>query len=447
MPDFFTDPIPPSERQVPDKPPIPDTSKTQPPGVVPRRAQVYVIAGLAGLLLFVMFFAGNTQPRQRKPAVAQNTVNTLSPDRIKQFEKELNDEAERERQQSQQLTAANRSLEQQLGQGASNQIGGLEPGELDQQRLAAERGGAYPLPYPGYRETGAPAAPISPKTQIARDRAKKDYTSLFASNVALTYRDRTHAAANTEVIDTAIGGQDDGASTGSDQGLQRLQREVQPAQIRDGQPSRKVAHSNDDLNPAGGKSYRLFEGTIIETVLTNRLDGGFAGPVNCMVTTDVYSHDNEQLLIPQGSRMLGEVKPVNQFGQQRLAVVFHRLIMPDGYSVSLDQFHGLSQIGETGLRDKVNHHYAQIFGVSLALGAIGGLTQIGNNFSGYGYDPMTQYRTGVTQSLSESAYRILDRFLNVLPAFTIREGTRVKIYLSDDLSVPAYSQHTMPAGP
>lgn len=54
-----------------------------------------------------------------------------------------------------------------------------------------------------------------------------------------------------------------------------------------------------------------------------------------MLTTDVYSHDRQHLLIPQGSRILGEVKPVASFAQQRLAVVFHRIIMPDGYSVSL----------------------------------------------------------------------------------------------------------------
>jgi len=46
--------------------------------------------------------------------------------------------------------------------------------------------------------------------------------------------------------------------------------------------------------------------------------------------------------------VLGEVRPVNSFAQQRLAVVFHRLMLPDGYSVSLDQFQGLNQIGETG---------------------------------------------------------------------------------------------------
>ena len=92
----------------------------------------------------------------------------------------------------------------------------------------------------------------------------------------------------------------------------------------------------------------LFEGTILEAVLINRLEGSFAGPVECLLTTDVYSHDRQHLLIPAGSKLLGETKKVDNFGQTRLAVVFHRLLMPDGYSVNLDQFKGLDQIGDTG---------------------------------------------------------------------------------------------------
>ena len=121
----------------------------------------------------------------------------------------------------------------------------------------------------------------------------------------------------------------------------------------------------------------LFEGTILETVLINRLDGSFAGPVECLLSTDVYSNDRQHLLIPAGSKLLGETKKVDTFGQSRLAVVFHRLIMPDGYSVSLDQFKGLNQIGDTGLRDQVNNHYARIFGVSLAIGALGAIGEAG----------------------------------------------------------------------
>ena len=130
-------------------------------------------------------------------------------------------------------------------------------------------------------------------------------------------------------------------------------------------------------------------------------------------------------------------------GQQRLAVTFHRLIMPDGYAASLDQFRGLNQIGETGLKDQVNQHYLQIFGASLALGAIAGIEQAGGSY-GYSTSGTDLYRRGVAESLSSSATRILDRFLNVLPTITIREGHRIKVYLTDDLMLPAYENHRLP---
>jgi type IV secretion system protein VirB10 len=162
-----------------------------------------------------------------------------------------------------------------------------------------------------------------------------------------------------------------------------------------------------------------------------------------MLTITVFSHDGQQLLIPQGSRILGEARRVTTVGQERLAVLFHRVIMPDGYSLSLDQFKGLNQIGETGLRDQINHHYAQIFGASLAIGAIAGLAEAGTR-AGVLQSSTEAYRQGVADSLSQSSLRILDRYLNLLPTLTIREGHRVKIYLSGDLLLPVYQNHRMP---
>jgi type IV secretion system protein TrbI len=159
-----------------------------------------------------------------------------------------------------------------------------------------------------------------------------------------------------------------------------------------------------------------------------------------MVTTNVYSHDGLKLLIPQGSRVLGEVRKLESFGEQRLAVSFHRLIMPDGFSVSLDQFKGLDQIGETGLRDQVNRHYLQVFGVSIAIGALAGLSQA-NTRNGFDQSGTQAYEQGVASSLSQSSLHILDRYLNVLPTFTIREGYRIKVYLSQDVMLPSYDQH------
>jgi type IV secretion system protein VirB10 len=110
---------------------------------------------------------------------------------------------------------------------------------------------------------------------------------------------------------------------------------------------------------------------------------------------------------------------------------------------SLDQFQGLNQIGETGLRDQVNHHYLEIFGVSIAIGAVAGLSQANAQY-GFNQSATDQYRQGFAASLSQSALRVLDRFLNILPTFTIREGQRIKIYLAADLPLPAYDHHKVP---
>jgi type IV secretion system protein VirB10 len=141
---------------------------------------------------------------------------------------------------------------------------------------------------------------------------------------------------------------------------------------------------------------------------------------------------------------MGETKRVDSFGQTRLAVVFHRLIMPDGYSVSLDKFKGLDQVGDTGLRDQVNNHYLRIFGTSLAIGALGAVAEAGTGglLSQSGTDRMQQ---AFGQSTAQSSTQILDKFLNIMPAVTIREGHRVKVYLSGDLAVPDYSNHKMPS--
>ena len=130
-----------------------------------------------------------------------------------------------------------------------------------------------------------------------------------------------------------------------------------------------------NINSATGQPYVVYEGTLIETALMNRLDGDASGPVKVLVTNPVYSHDHQHVLIPDGTVVLGETHKIGTTGfghQRRLAVVFHRMIMPDGYSVDLDQFLGLNQIGETGLKDKVNNHYFQIFGSSIALGSLPG---------------------------------------------------------------------------
>ena len=202
-----------------------------------------------------------------------------------------------------------------------------------------------------------------------------------------------------------------------------------------------------NIDSATGKPYVLYEGTTLDTVLMNRLDGDAPGPVKVLVSEPVYSHDRQHVLIPDGTVVLGEARKIGAagFGQQRrMAVVFHRLIMPDGYSVDLDQFQGLQQSGAEGLKDQVNNHYFQIFGTSIALGVISGagqITQGGGTFTTSGSQAFT---TGAAASVSQSATTVLDRFIQIPPTITIREGHRVKVYFMQDLLLPAYENHTIP---
>jgi type IV secretion system protein VirB10 len=210
------------------------------------------------------------------------------------------------------------------------------------------------------------------------------------------------------------------------------------APIRSSAIASPVQSVRDEF-PAPGPRQRLLEGTAIESVLLNRLDGTFAGPVTCLVTTPVYAQDRQSVLIPAGARVLGDASPVQAWGDARLAVSFHRLVMPDGHTYSLDQFKGLDQIGETGLRDEVNRHYWQVFGASLAIGALSGLAQYNTRGGFDAYSFGDAYRQAAGGSLASSSTRVLDRYLNVLPTITIRAGFRIKVYLTNDLELPAYT--------
>ena len=210
-------------------------------------------------------------------------------------------------------------------------------------------------------------------------------------------------------------------------------------------PSYKRA-AEVNVSAASGQPYVIFEGLSLDTVLMNRLDGDAAGPVKVLVSDPVYSHDHQHVLIPEGTIVFGEARRLGGagFGQQRrMAVVFHRMIMPDGFSADLDQFHGLDQIGEEGLKDKVNNHYLEVFGTSVALGIISGAAQITQGGTGYSSTGSQAFVNGAAGGISQQATTVLDKFIQIPPTITIREGHRVKVYFTQDMLLPAYTNHTI----
>ncbi len=221
-----------------------------------------------------------------------------------------------------------------------------------------------------------------------------------------------------------------------------------PAQSPDAVPgSAGQSHADNSTDPMGpygfdqyqGRLYRIFEGTVLEGVVTNHIDGGFSGPILVMLTTDYYSHDHQELLMPQGTRLIGTVQSVGNAQQRKMFVTFHRAICPDGFSLDFDKYVGLDQIGTTGLATKVNHGYFQAFAAAAAIGGLGGLAQIGNN--GSILDPSTQIRNGISAQSAAEGEQALNHFLDRLPVITLKEGSRARIYVGRDILIPSYAEH------
>jgi type IV secretion system protein VirB10 len=194
-----------------------------------------------------------------------------------------------------------------------------------------------------------------------------------------------------------------------------------------------------DFDEYQGRLYRVFEGTVLEGVVTNHIDGGFNGPILIMLTTDYYSHDHQQLLMPQGTRLIGTVQSVGSQQQRKMFVSFHRAVCPDGFSLDFDKYIGLDPLGTTGLATKVDHGYLMAFGAAAALGALGGLAQIGNDASIL--SPSTQIRNGISAQSAQEGVQVLNHFLDRLPVITLKEGSRARVYIGRDILIPSYAEH------
>jgi type IV secretion system protein TrbI len=303
----------------------------KPPGLLPKNVQSWVIVGIAALMVMIMWLTGGKKPLTAGKAAA---LNVPAPAPIEVNETKVAELQNRIQELQRQQLAAQSALAQQTR---------LVGSSLQEQMAAA--GGA---------PSSAPPAATA-EDAIRTERRKRDYLSLFASNIALSYRKNPPMSTATEGDTQQEHSSDtkNREATQVAQLLKRLQPPSVPPQLPNPQPNLTGSATNSEQSPqeanrpvaspdarnaAAGKTYVLFEGTVLETVLISRLEGQFSGPVECLLATDVYSHDRQHLLIPAGAKVLGETKKVDTFGQTRLAVVFHRLIMPDGFSVSLDQF-------------------------------------------------------------------------------------------------------------
>jgi type IV secretion system protein VirB10 len=176
---------------------------------------------------------------------------------------------------------------------------------------------------------------------------------------------------------------------------------------------------------------------VIPAALVTALNSDLPGRVIAQVTAPVYdSVSGNYLLIPQGARLIGTYDNGTSYGDQRLLLVWNRLILPNGWSVNLQGMEASDPSGASGLRDRTDNHLGRLAG-AIGLSAI--ISVIANESEDSEGGSLTQsVGDAAAQQAAQTGARIVDRELTVRPTLRAREGAPVRVLVTQDIRLRPY---------
>lgn len=196
---------------------------------------------------------------------------------------------------------------------------------------------------------------------------------------------------------------------------------------------------NKQLQPAISK-YEVKAGTIIPLTLETAINSDLPGKITAVVKTDVYdSATGTILLIPAGSRVIGQYSSDVSFGQERVQAVINRITLPNQKSINIGSMNLVDKLGASGVSDKVDTKLGKVFTsviMSAILGIGAGAVKEDND------DESDSWKNdaidgGGTQAINVgNAYA--NKVLNVQPSLKIRNGFTVGLFVDKDLILEAY---------
>jgi len=196
-----------------------------------------------------------------------------------------------------------------------------------------------------------------------------------------------------------------------------------------GQVDRQTVSPDRILAPAS--PYILQAGSVIPAALITGIRSDLPGQITAQVTENVYdSPTGSLLLIPQGTRIIGQYDNDVTFGQRRVLLVWNRLILPGGHSIVLERLPGADASGYAGLEDGVDYHWWDL----LRAAGLSTLLAVGSELAADGGDRLVQaIRDGAQDTINQTGQQIVQRQLQVAPTLTIRPGFPVRIMVTRDL--------------
>lgn len=181
--------------------------------------------------------------------------------------------------------------------------------------------------------------------------------------------------------------------------------------------------------------YQVMAGTIIPAVMISGINSDLPGKLLAQVSQNVFDTvSGNYLLIPQGTKIIGEYDSQVAYGQERVLVVWTRLIFPDGKSISLEGMPGVDLSGYAGFKDKVNNHYGKLI-TGVVLGSmLGASAQVARGSNRNINPDFSQLAVeGAAENVNEAGQQITRKNLSVQPTIEISPGIRVNVFVTRDL--------------
>jgi type IV secretion system protein VirB10 len=186
------------------------------------------------------------------------------------------------------------------------------------------------------------------------------------------------------------------------------------------------------------------EGTLIPGILETAIVSDLPGQVRAIVSQDVYSFDGRRILIPTGTRLIGEYQSEITRGQTRIFVVWTRMLRDDGVSVRLNSI-GADSLGRAGLTGRVDKKFRERFGAAILLSIVGAgasyLTGYGSEAAAGDSDDARNAeelaRETLAQTFSDMANQALGDSLRIPPTISVSQGERIFVFVRQDLDFSA----------
>lgn len=320
------------------------------------------------------------------------------------------------------------------------QLGPPLPGDLGRPMLDA---GVTPSPPIGAPRAVTEPAALNPEAQwVAQERQRlvQEGDAARASRLFATEAQAGESSGPDGPIAVGPTNVDPTTLVGSapNQGQQSQPRAASGRQAFLDRPTDRETVSADRLQ-APASPYVVQAGAVIAAAMITGLRSDLPGQIAAQVTENVYdSPTGRILLVPQGSRLIGQYDAEITFGQSRALLVWTRLILPNGRSVVLKREPGADAAGYAGVQDRVDNHWGQLFRAAM----LSTLLSVGSE-AGSPSDEDDLLRTiqrGASDSINQSGRQVVSRSLDIQPTITVRPGFRVRVIVTRDLVLEPYSE-------